>query len=40
MAADIGLSHIAELGNKVDSPTDEAFIRPAMSGFELISIPP
>jgi len=40
MAGEIGLSNIAVVGNKVDSPSDEAFIRSALPEFEILGMIP
>jgi len=40
LAADIGLTKVAVLGNKVRGPKDEAFLREHMDGFEILGFIP
>ena len=36
MAGEIGLNHIAVVGNKVRNDTDEAFLKTHLNGFEYL----
>ena len=40
MAGDIGLSHIAVVGNKIDSPANDAFIRSSLPDFDILGMIP
>jgi CO dehydrogenase maturation factor len=40
LAADIGLTRVAVLANKIRGPRDEAFLKEKMSGFEILAYIP